>query len=61
MKTNFAMIREEDKPLLIQAKLEVDAAFEASKWKEIAKMIKRKGGGAYDVRSDPVGPRFPEH
>ena len=54
MKTNFAVINEEDKARLLLAKKEVEEAFEADKWDEIARTIEENGGDSYEVSNTLV-------
>ena len=49
LKSNFTVIKEEDHWKLMQAKEEVEKAFEAQKWGLIAKAVQGKGGDAYKV------------
>jgi len=54
MKDNFAVVRDEDKALLLVAKKEVEEEFEAEKWNRIARAVEAKGGVLYDVRNPAI-------
>lgn len=47
LKDNFTVIREEDNIKLIQAKQQVDAGFESSKWRLVGEAMKAKGTELY--------------
>ena len=56
LKSNFVVIREEDNPILIEAKQEVEAGFEREKWSLIAKAMEEKGTEAY--RPDALSKQY---
>ena len=45
---NFTVIKEEDNGRLIEAKREVEDAFEKEKWHRIAEKVVSKGGDQYE-------------
>ncbi|PPJ55105.1 hypothetical protein CBER1_01519 [Cercospora berteroae] len=47
LKTNFAVLNEEDKGILIQAKREIEDSFQAQKWSLVANVLHSKGGSDY--------------
>jgi hypothetical protein len=49
LKSNFVIINEEDNARLFEAKQEVEARFEKTKWTEIARLVEDKGGDSYRV------------
>jgi hypothetical protein len=49
LKDNFSIIREEDRALLLQAKLEVEKEQNDMKWQLIADRIAQAGGDEYGV------------
>ena len=50
LKINFAVVKEEDLPRLLEAKKTVEDAFEKGKWEMIANTVEKIGGDAYKVR-----------
>lgn len=52
LKTNFAVLNEEDNAILVRAKREVEDAFQAQKWSLVARLLVQKGGS--DHVSCPV-------
>ncbi|EMC96835.1 hypothetical protein BAUCODRAFT_491041 [Baudoinia panamericana UAMH 10762] len=47
MMINFTVIKEEDKPKMLEAKQEIEREFEEVKWEKIAERVAEKGGDAY--------------
>ncbi|KAF2213196.1 hypothetical protein CERZMDRAFT_105900 [Cercospora zeae-maydis SCOH1-5] len=47
LKTNFAVLLEEDNAILIQAKREIEDSFQAQKWSLVANVLHSKGGSDY--------------
>ncbi|KAK0276070.1 hypothetical protein LTR91_013645 [Friedmanniomyces endolithicus] len=47
LKSNFVVIREEDNQILLEAKIDVEAAFEKEKWGLIAAAMEKKGADSY--------------
>lgn len=47
LKSNFTSVRPEDNPLLLLAKRQVEASFEAQKWDLVAQVVREKGGDVY--------------
>ncbi|KAM3423569.1 hypothetical protein BST61_g995 [Cercospora zeina] len=47
LKTNFAVLNEEEHAILIQAKREIEDSFQAQKWSLVANLLHSKGGSDY--------------
>jgi len=47
---NFTVINEEDKPILLQAKDDVEERMAVKKWKLVAEKMQELGGDKYMVR-----------
>lgn len=57
LKDNFSVIKEEHRPLLLAAKIEVEKEMAEKKWMLIAHRVKQSGGDSYTV-SRPNLPRY---
>jgi len=55
LKSNFVVIREEDNQILLEAKIDVEAAFEKEKWGLIAAAMEKKGADSYRVSTGSPG------
>ena len=51
LKDNFSVIKEEDRPRLLEAKDEVEREMNRKKWVLIAEKVQMAGGDRYTVRS----------
>jgi len=49
LKTNFTVIKEEDNGKMLEAKKNVEEAFEKGKWAMIATAMEKLGGDSYKV------------
>ena len=49
IKNNFAVVRQEDELLIIEAKKELEKTFEDELWGKVVVLVKRNGGASYNV------------
>ena len=49
IKNNFAVVRQEDELLIVEAKKELETKFENELWTNVGGLVKKNGGGSYSV------------